>query len=156
MRRWLLIPQCKVLTEPEFRPSPLQITWGIALWTLRYRQKKIGKTFGRKSLRKTGEKIALVGAFQCKTGFGSILSIPYYPSCLERRAQLGTGYWLLTGPRNRRERGTGRHPDFALNRSYWNESAITSRCQVEGEGSRYPRHAKQWQGFNYGLVLLSL
>ena len=45
------------------------------------------------------------------------LSIPHYPSCSERRAQLGTGYWLSIDrtPRKPKIAGYREAPQFTIN-----------------------------------------
>ena len=70
------------------------------------------------------------------------LSIPHYPSCSERRAQLGTGYWLVIRrtPRKLKIAGYREAPQFNIN-SFPKEQKSTVNylpLPVEGEGSRYP------------------
>ena len=68
------------------------------------------------------------------------LSIPYYPSCSERRAQLGTGYWLSIDrtPRKLKIAGYREAPQFTINPFPKKQKimGVTSRWPVEGEGSR--------------------
>ena len=72
----------------------------------------------------------------------SSLSIPHYPSCSERRAQLGTGYWLgiHRTPRKLKIAGYREAPQFDIN-PFPKETDIVCcylPLPVEGEGSRYP------------------
>ena len=69
------------------------------------------------------------------------LSIPHYPSCSERRAQLGTGYWLgiRRTPRKLKIAGYREAPQFNINPfPKKKQSCCYLPLPVEGEGSRYP------------------